>query len=171
MAAAQQLGRAGHDVHVYERESKPGGLMRFGIPDFKMEKRLVERRVEQMRAEGVVFETGVDVGRSVTAAELRDRFDAICLAMGSRKPRDLPIAGRELDGVHFAMDFLEQQNRRGLLVVPEPVLSAEQFLGSLMGHVHLRALVGVAHPTPAEVERLVEHAVRFFLRAHAVAQE
>ncbi len=113
LAAAQQLARAGHAVTVYEKADRIGGLLTYGIPDFKLEKQLVERRVEQMRAEGVVFETGVDVGRAITAAELRERFDAICLAMGSRKPRDLPIPGRELDGVHFAMDFLEQQNRRG----------------------------------------------------------
>jgi len=112
LAAAQQLARAGHNVTVYEKADRLGGLLTYGIPDFKMEKRLVERRVEQMRAEGVVFETGVDVGRVLTAAELRERFEAVCLAMGSRTPRDLPIAGRELDGVHFAMDFLEQQNRR-----------------------------------------------------------
>ncbi len=118
LAAAQELARAGHNVTVYEKADRIGGLLTYGIPDFKLDKQLVERRVEQMRAEGVVFETGVDVGRSVTAAELQSRFDAVCLATGSRKPRDLPIPGRELDGVHFAMDFLEQQNRR---VAGQPV--------------------------------------------------
>jgi len=112
LAAAQQLCRAGHDVTVFERDDRIGGLLRYGIPDFKLEKHFIDRRIEQMRAEGVAFEAGVDVGRAIGADELRERFDAVCLALGSRKPRDLPIPGRELSGIHFAMDFLEQQNRR-----------------------------------------------------------
>lgn len=112
LAAAQQLARAGHAVTVFERDDRLGGLLTYGIPDFKMEKWLVERRVEQMRAEGVEFKTGVEIGKSIEAAQLRKDFDAICLCGGSRQPRDLPVPGRELDGVHFAMDFLEQQNRR-----------------------------------------------------------
>jgi len=99
-------------VTVFERADRLGGLLTYGIPDFKMEKHLVHRRVEQMRAEGVVFKTGVDVGRDVTVKELRKNFDAVCLAGGARTPRDLPAPGRELKGIHFAMDFLEQQNRR-----------------------------------------------------------
>jgi glutamate synthase (NADPH/NADH) small chain len=112
LAAAQQLNRAGHSVTIYERDDRIGGLLTYGIPDFKMEKDLVLRRVKQMTEEGVVFKAGVDVGRSVTADDLRAQYDATVLAIGSRKPRDLPVPGRELDGVHFAMDFLTQQNRR-----------------------------------------------------------
>jgi glutamate synthase (NADPH/NADH) small chain len=112
LAAAQQLNRAGHSVTLYERDDRIGGLLTYGIPDFKMEKQIVERRVKQMTEEGVVFKAGVDVGKTVTGDELRANFDAVVLAIGSRKPRDLPVPGRDLDGVHFAMDFLTQQNRR-----------------------------------------------------------
>ncbi len=112
MAAAQQLARAGHDVHVYEKNAKAGGLLRYGIPDFKMEKHSIDRRAEQMQAEGVTFHYGVNVGVDVTAAELEAKHDALILSGGSEVPRDLPVAGRELDGVHYAMDFLPQQNRR-----------------------------------------------------------
>ena len=112
MACAQQLARAGHRVHVYERWAKAGGLLRYGIPDFKMEKHHVERRVAQMEAEGVVFHYGVDVGVNFAAEKLVADFDAVVLTGGAEKPRDLPVPGRELDGIHFAMDFLMQQNRR-----------------------------------------------------------
>ncbi|HVW24249.1 MAG TPA: glutamate synthase subunit beta [Polyangiaceae bacterium] len=112
LACAQQLARAGHSVTVFEKADRIGGLLTYGIPDFKMEKYIVQRRVEQMRAEGVTFRTGVNVGADLGVRELRQNFDAICLAGGARKPRDLPVPGRELAGVHFAMDFLEQQNRR-----------------------------------------------------------
>jgi glutamate synthase (NADPH/NADH) small chain len=111
MACAQQLNRAGHAVTVFERDEAGGGLVRFGVPDFKIEKTVVERRVEQLRAEGVEFRFGVDVGTDVDPAELRGRFDAAVIATGSRVPRDLPVAGRELPGVHFAMDYLYQRNR------------------------------------------------------------
>src|SRR5207302_1382576 len=100
--AAQQLARAGHDVVVFERDDRIGGLLRYGIPDFKMEKPLIDRRMEQMRAEGVVFRTSVNV----SASEIRDGFDATVLALGARTPRDLAIPGRDLAGVVFAMDFL-----------------------------------------------------------------
>jgi glutamate synthase (NADPH/NADH) small chain len=112
MAAAQQLNRAGHTVTLFERDDRIGGLLTYGIPDFKMEKSLVERRVQQMTSEGVLFKAGVDVGVDITADQLRSDFDAVVLTIGSRAPRDLPIPGRELPGVHFAMDFLTQQNRR-----------------------------------------------------------
>jgi glutamate synthase (NADPH/NADH) small chain len=112
LAAAQQLARAGHSVTVFERSDRIGGLLTYGIPDFKMEKHLVHRRVEQMKAEGVQFRTSVDIGIDMSARALKQNYDAICLAGGSRKPRDLPVPGRELSGIHFAMDFLEQQNRR-----------------------------------------------------------
>ncbi|MCP5084505.1 MAG: glutamate synthase subunit beta [Alphaproteobacteria bacterium] len=112
MAAAQQLARAGHDVHLYEKHAKAGGLLRYGIPDFKMEKHLIDRRVLQMEAEGVNFHCGVHVGKDVTAAQLDENHDAVLLTGGSEAPRDLPVPGRELNGVHFAMNFLPQQNRR-----------------------------------------------------------
>ena len=112
MACAQQLARAGHDVHVYERWQKAGGLLRYGIPDFKMEKVHVDRRVEQMQAEGVTFHYGVHVGVNMPVDRLTKEHDAVVLAGGAEKPRDLPIPGRDLKGIHFAMDFLPQQNRR-----------------------------------------------------------
>jgi glutamate synthase (NADPH/NADH) small chain len=112
LACAQQLARAGHDVHVFEKYVKAGGLLRYGIPDFKMEKHIVDRRVAQMQAEGVTFHYGAHVGATVAAKDLLDAYDALALTGGAEKPRDLPIAGRELDGIHFAMDFLPQQNRR-----------------------------------------------------------
>ncbi len=116
MAASQQLARAGHDVHLYEKNAKPGGLLRYGIPDFKMEKHLIDRRVEQMEAEGVTFHCNVEIGGegegAISVAELEANHDALLLTGGSEAPRDLPVPGRELQGVHFAMDFLPQQNRR-----------------------------------------------------------
>ncbi|GHG24701.1 glutamate synthase [Deinococcus indicus] len=124
LAAAQQLARAGHDVTVFEKNDRVGGLMRYGIPDFKMDKHHIDRRVEQMQAEGVTFRTGVLVGawpegsritnlskQTVTPDELKAEFDAVLLAGGAEQPRDLPAPGRELDGIHFAMEFLPQQNR------------------------------------------------------------
>jgi len=112
MAAAQQLARAGHDVHLYEKHAQPGGLLRYGIPDFKMEKYIVERRVKQMEAEGVTFHCNVHVGKDVGIQELERKHDALLLTGGAEYPRDLPVPGRELDGIHFAMNFLPQQNRR-----------------------------------------------------------
>ncbi len=111
MAAAQQLRRAGHRVVLFERDEALGGLIRFGVPDFKIEKTVVERRVQQLAAEGVELRPGVDVGVDVTVDELRADFDAVVLATGSRVPRDLPVPGRELDGIHFAMDYLYGRNR------------------------------------------------------------
>lgn len=112
LAAAQQLRRAGHQVVVYEKADRIGGLLRYGIPNFKLEKRLLDRRLEQMEAEGVRFVTGAHVGAGVTVEELQSSYDAILLAGGAEQPRDLPIPGRELKGIHFAMEFLPQQNRR-----------------------------------------------------------
>ena len=112
LAAAQQLRRAGHQVVVYEKADRIGGLLRYGIPNFKLEKHLIDRRVEQMVAEGVRFVTNAHVGVSVTVEELQSSCDAILLAGGAEQPRDLPIPGRELKGIHFAMEFLPQQNRR-----------------------------------------------------------
>lgn len=112
LACAQQLARAGHNVTVFEKNAKIGGLLRYGIPDFKMEKHLIDRRIAQMQTEGVTFKPRVEVGRALPVQTLIDGFDALVLAGGAEKPRDLPVPGRELDGVHFAMDFLTQQNRR-----------------------------------------------------------
>ena len=112
MAAAQQLARAGHDVHLYDKHESAGGLLRIGIPDFKMEKHLLDRRLEQMTAEGVTLHCGVDVGHDITVKELTDNHDALLLSCGSENPRDLGVDGRDLNGVHFAMDFLSQQNRK-----------------------------------------------------------
>jgi glutamate synthase (NADPH/NADH) small chain len=112
MAASQQLRRAGHKVTLFDRSDRLGGILRFGIPDYKLEKRILDRRLEQMAAEGVVFETDICVGRDISATYLLKRFDAICLCVGSGVPRDLTAENRELSGIHFAMDFLIQQNRR-----------------------------------------------------------
>jgi glutamate synthase (NADPH/NADH) small chain len=112
MACAQQLARAGHDVVLFEKSNRIGGLMRYGIPDFKMEKHLIDRRVEQMAAEGVEFRVNQHVGNNVPAIDLVNEFDAVALTIGSEEPRDLSVPGRELDGVYFAMDFLPLQNRR-----------------------------------------------------------
>ena len=114
LAAAQQLTRAGHTVAVYERDDKPGGLLRYGIPEFKMEKIQVERRIDQMEREGTVFRTGVQVGDTLTGSQLRDRYDAVVLAIGATVRRDLPVPGRELAGIHQAMEFLPQANRVAL---------------------------------------------------------
>ena len=112
LAAAQQLARAGHQVTVFEKSDRIGGLLRYGIPDFKMEKWVLDRRLEQMRKEGVTFETSVCVGIDTNLDMLRRDFDAVLLAMGAEQPRELPIPGRELKGVHLAMDYLTQQNKR-----------------------------------------------------------
>jgi len=123
LAAAQQLARAGHGVTVYEKADRIGGLLRYGIPDFKMEKWVIDRRLEQMKAEGVEFKTGVTVGKDISGEELRRRYDAVVLTMGAEQPRDLPVPGRELKGIHFAMDYLIQQNRRnaGDTITEEPI--------------------------------------------------
>jgi glutamate synthase (NADPH/NADH) small chain len=127
LACAQQLARAGHEVHVYERWAKAGGLLRYGIPDFKMEKIHVDRRVEQMQAEGVRFHYGADVGVNVPVEKIVKDHHAVVLTGGAEKPRDLPIPGRELKGIHFAMEFLPQQNRR---VSNEPQVSGEPILAT-----------------------------------------
>jgi len=136
MAAAQQLARAGHAVTVFEKNSRIGGLLRYGIPDFKMEKTHIDRRIEQMQAEGVAFRTGVligampkdslvtnDANETISADELNAQFDAVLLTGGAEQSRDLPVPGRELDGVHFAMEFLPQQNK---------VVAGDKLKGQLM---------------------------------------
>jgi glutamate synthase (NADPH/NADH) small chain len=111
LACAQQLARAGHDVTLFEKSDRIGGLLRYGIPDFKMEKHLIDRRMEQMAAEGVTFRPNVHVGVTLPVSELLAQFEAVVLSGGSEKPRDLPVPGRELAGIHFAMEFLPQQNK------------------------------------------------------------
>ncbi|MBN2354324.1 MAG: glutamate synthase subunit beta [Spirochaetales bacterium] len=111
LAAAQELRRAGHQVTVFESGLKPGGILRYGIPDFKLEKQVLDRRLDQMSREGVQFETGVDVGEDVSARYVRKKYDAVLLALGAGEPRDLAVPGRGLEGIHFAMDYLTLQNR------------------------------------------------------------
>ena len=111
LAAAQQLRRFGHDVVVFEKNERIGGLLRYGIPEFKLEKSVLDARLDQLAAEGVQFRAGIDVGEDVTVEELRAKFDAVCIAIGAGAPRNLDVPGRELRGVHFAMDFLTAQNR------------------------------------------------------------
>ena len=112
LAAAQQLSRKGHDVTVFERDAEPGGLLRLGIPDFRLEKGVLDRRIEQLRAEGVTFRTGTEVGKDISADELAEQHDAVCLATGALKPRDLDVPGRQKEGIHFALDYLRQENLR-----------------------------------------------------------
>jgi glutamate synthase (NADPH/NADH) small chain len=127
LAAAQQLARKGHDVVVFERSDRIGGLLRYGIPDFKMHRRLLDRRLDQMAAEGVTFRTSVNVGVDVTGAGLREEFDAVCLAVGATQPRGLTVPGADLQGVHYAMTYLEQQNR---VVAGDAMPDAERILAT-----------------------------------------
>ena len=127
LAAAQQLARAGHTVELFEKNDRIGGLLRYGIPDFKMEKKVIDRRMAQLQAEGVTFTTDTHVGVTIPARQLHDTFDAVVLTGGSELSRDLEVPGRDLDGVHFAMTFLPQQNRRnaGDTIAPEIALTAK----------------------------------------------
>jgi glutamate synthase (NADPH) small chain len=148
LAAAQQLCRAGHSVTLFEKNDRIGGLLRYGIPDFKLEKWLIDRRLEQLRQEGIAFQTGVHVGADLSAAELRRSFDAVLLCTGSEQPRDLPVEGRELDGVHFAMEFLTQQNRRGAgdaLAPGEDILAGGRHVVILGGGDTGSDCVGTSH--------------------------
>jgi glutamate synthase (NADPH/NADH) small chain len=127
LAAAQQLRRAGHQVVVYERDEKPGGLLRFGIPDFKLEKHVLDRRIGQMSAEGVDFRCDVRVGEDLAPGYVLKKYDAVCLCCGAREPRDLPVPGRDAKGIHFAIEYLSQGNRRaaGLPIAESEEISAE----------------------------------------------
>jgi glutamate synthase (NADPH) small chain len=131
LAAADQLNRVGHSVTVFERSDRIGGLLRYGIPEFKMEKRVLDRRLAVMEEEGVIFRAGVDVGTDVPVARLRSDFDAILLAAGAGHPRDLPLPGRELRGIHFAMEYLTLQNRR----CEGDVIPDDQFTSAQDKHV------------------------------------
>ena len=125
LACAQQLTRAGHTVVVYERDDAIGGLMRYGIPNFKLDKHLIDRRVKQMEAEGTRFRTNTEIGKDISWDELRDRYDAVVVAIGSTVPRDMKIPGRELDGIHFAMEFLPDATRRVYGVEPVHDITAK----------------------------------------------
>jgi glutamate synthase (NADPH) small chain len=127
LACAQQLARAGHQVAIFEKSDQVGGLLRYGIPDFKLSKKLIDRRMAQMRTEGVEFHTNSHIGRDIPMSRLRDDFDAVVMAGGAEKPRDLPVPGRELNGVHFAMDFLTRNSKRvqGIFVSDDDFISAQ----------------------------------------------
>ena len=154
LAAAQQLNRAGHWVTVFERADYIGGLLALGIPDFKLDKEVLRRRLDIMEKEGIGFETGVDVGVNLPAESLLSDFDAVCLACGSTVPRDLDVPGRELDGVHFAMDYLTQQNRlnSGESLSDEPRITAEGKRVVILGGGDTGAdCLGTAHRQGAEI--------------------
>jgi glutamate synthase (NADPH/NADH) small chain len=127
LTAAQQLRRAGHKVVTFEKADRPGGILRYGIPDFKLDKAILDRRLEQLRAEGVSFKCEVEVGKDVSVDYLRRRFDAICITVGAMQPRDLTAPGRDLRGVHFALDFLRQNNRR---VAGQDITDAEAIVAT-----------------------------------------
>jgi glutamate synthase (NADPH/NADH) small chain len=159
LAAAQQLARVGHAVTVYEKADRPGGLLRYGIPDFKLEKVLVDRRLEQLRAEGVRFEVGVEIGRDLSPAALLEAYDAVILACGAETPRDLPVPGRDLEGVHLAMDFLTQQNRLNAgYTVPGAISAAGRHVVVIGGGDTGSDCVGTSHRQGAasvtQLERL-----------------
>jgi glutamate synthase (NADPH/NADH) small chain len=147
LAAAQQLRRAGHAVTVFEKNEKPGGLLRFGIPNFKLEKHILERRLQQMVQEGVEFETNITVGQDISVEELREKYSALLLAGGSEQPRDLPVPGRELKGIHFAVTYLSQQNRRceGLPVDEEDILATGKRVVIIGGGDTGADCLGTAH--------------------------
>ncbi len=154
LAAAQQLNRAGHWVTVFERDDYIGGLLMLGIPDFKLDKQVVQRRIDLMAAEGIDFRTGVNVGVNYAVQDLLDEYDALCLTGGSTQARDLPVPGRELDGIHLAMEYLPQQNKllAGAEIAPEERLSAEGKRVVILGGGDTGAdCLGTAHRQGAEV--------------------
>src|SRR6478672_8067654 len=146
LAAAQQLTRAGHTVAVYERADRIGGLLRYGIPEFKMEKRHINRRIEQMRAEGTRFRTGIEIGRDLKATDLRKRYDAVVIAAGATTARDLPVPGRELKGIHQAMEYLPLSNKvqEGDFVAP-PITAEGKHVVVIGGGDTGADCVGTAH--------------------------
>ena len=159
LSAAQQLCRAGHMVTVFEKSDRIGGLLRYGIPEFKMEKWLIDRRLDQMREEGVSFQTGVNVGQDLTSADLRKNFDAVLLCMGAEQPRDLPVEGRNLDGVHFAMEFLPQATKRvhgDELPPEEDILASGKHVVVLGGGDTGSDCVGTSHRQGAKTVTSIE---------------
>jgi glutamate synthase (NADPH/NADH) small chain len=154
LAASQQLNRAGHLVTLFERDEYIGGLLRLGIPDFKLEKHLVQRRVDIMAEEGVIFRTGISVGRDISIYDLKKDFDAVCLTIGASQAREIPVQGRELNGIHLAMEYLTQQNRRiaGHNVEPADAIIAEGKRVIILGGGDTGAdCLGTAHRQGAEV--------------------
>lgn len=147
LAAAQQLNRVGHYVTVYERDEHPGGLMRYGIPDAKFSKQKVDRRIDQLRQEGITFECGVEVGEDIPAEKLDEEYDAACIAVGAQKPIDIPIDGRDLDGIHFAMEYLPRANpgQSGGAAVPETMDAEGKSVVVLGGGDTGADCVGTAH--------------------------
>ena len=161
LAAAQQLTRAGHTVVVYEKDDAIGGLMRYGIPNFKLEKGLLDRRVKQMEAEGTRFRTNVEIGKDITWDDLRDRYDAVVVAIGSRVPRDMKIPGRELDGIHFALDFLPDATRRIFGVKPVHDITAKDKHVVVIGGGDTGSDCWYLHPSGCEgCHRAADHAER-----------
>jgi glutamate synthase (NADPH/NADH) small chain len=159
LAAAQQLNRAGHSVVVFEKDDRIGGLLRYGIPDYKIEKWVVERRVALLEEEGIEFRTGSHVGYDPTTEELKAEFDAMILAVGALQGRDLPVPGRELDGIHLAMDYLVQQNRRvaGLPVEEEPISARDKNVIILGGGDTSADCLGNAHREGCASVRVLTH--------------
>ena len=148
LACADQLNKAGHSVTLFEKDESPGGIMRYGIPDFKLDKRILDRRINILKKEGIKFTTGVNVGKDLKAAELKKGFDAVCLTGGSRVPRDLKIEGRNLKGIHFAMDYLIQANKRsaGKKIPAEELIDAKNKKVVVIGGGDTGAdCVGTAH--------------------------
>lgn len=153
LACAQQLNRSGHSVTVFERDEYVGGLLVLGIPDFKLEKEVVRRRINQLEDEGITFQVSTEVGKDITPQQLREEFDAICLCGGATVPRDLPIPGRELNGIHFAMEHLKQQNRRnaGEEPVPADLITADGKTVVILGGGDTGAdCLGTAHRQKAK---------------------
>jgi len=157
LACAQQLARAGYSVSVFEKNEKPGGLLRYGIPDFKLEKWIIDRRIEQMEAEGVRFVTRTKIGGDISAKDLIDRFDAVVLAGGSEKPRDILIPGRELTGIHFALDYLPQQNRvNDKMEVPDQITATGKDVVVIGGGDTGSDCVGIANRQGAKSVTQIE---------------
>ena len=158
LTAADQLNQEGHTVTVYERSDEPGGLLRYGIPDFKLDKKIVERRITLLEKSGITFKCGVDVGVDISKDELSQKYDAVVLCVGSTIPRDLDIPGRELDGVHFAMDFLTQQNRRvsGLEVTEKDIMATGKDVVVIGGGDTGSDCVGTSNRHQAKSVRQIE---------------
>lgn len=159
LAAAQQLRRSGHTVTIFEKDDRIGGLLRYGIPDFKMEKSVLDRRLKQMTAEGIQFKTNVHVGQDLTAAALKKEFDAVCLSIGAGVARDLPVPGRELKGIHPAMDFLAQQNKdnAGDTLNPSDKITAKNKRVVILGGGDTGAdCLGTCHRQGAQEVRQIE---------------
>ena len=159
LAAAAQLNSVGHTVNVYERADRIGGLLTYGIPDFKLEKRVVERRIKHMRQEGIVFKTNCNVGENVKTADILDQYDAVLICTGSTVPRDLPVPGRDLDGIHFAMDFLTQENKRvagDKIPANEAILATDKHVLVIGGGDTGSDCVGTSHRQKAKSVTQIE---------------